>query len=1206
MTLYSLQQPHLPAENYDIKVAHKFTIPLPDGSTITRTLEASRKLDVRAPQFSLDRSAIHSVYPPPGAEISCQVLPHVVLHDSNLPWARPIVSADGSPMPWLCLMAFDPADLILSDGELYATSSNPTTGLFPPGTDKTAQQFSTTAYSLETTIQTLTTANPTLQTPFGDTGISTKGQDPNSQVSVILPRRSLFAQLFPWTNPSSQFYRYLAHARELDASNFADILGVTDGDENGQSAYGVLTSPRCGPIGLAQPQTVIVHVVSVESVAGIYGAASEISERVALISLYSWTYSCTPPNSVDFLDSMQHLGNNLQRLRASDQIIERLIAPIGADTKNAELPADASQKAWLAARLDEGFTFVRHRLANGDVTTGMLRSVLTPNLVPHPLREAEEGNFPSGSSYGTDLQIVDRKTGLADLTYNLAWELGKSLGTADKAFSSALVRVRNAIHNIATRTASQTVLAKKRAFMSRKSLLRGLDGITDSLKPSTQPIDSETHPRWACGSDKFGVAAARASLSFSSPAMAAALPQSILGAAEQVASAVDGSVYDEVSAPTNTDWAIVLAWVLDKMFLKDIPPQYILPDPSHLPRETLRTFHVDDNWIDCLIDGALSIVNRFDKHDGGIRDAIKQQVNRYLQTQDKNGEYPPVPSWGFLMRSGVVSAFPNLEIKAARPGGKAEALGDKDVCVLSVISSDILLCVFNRGLSKDTAREGFVISQPKHQQSYGFPDLEQTHVQLTFTAPPDPDSNALPPDSDAVPPPSLTGRWERDGPVKIPHNTDAPVQPGDSTPWAEKVFDFDTRMLQIPGLVSTATKVYENLFSAGRRPTLSGQVTGALVSDLLSQPTLQMTLQDPEIASDIRELPYRKILTRDRVLPATDPDGAFLTAEGARSKRQLPLKQAAPAVVALPEGTQMSVEVAVSATTTSSAYIPSFRADSGVSEEGGSALLHTSAAVAVPQNTALAAFATTIPTEVPALRSELFGPDFQFPRSFLRVEADNPSLRTPKAFSTNRMLFVPFPVGSTSRAALLINTVAPLPGPLALNRLQLRIPIGPYVDGDGFTLFDHTRPGLETAPQPRVVGPRWLCHAAYEPRAPATGDAGGGGQGQGQENGQKAWYVITVVPRVGVDPLFGWRLSEMASQGLQLLLPDLDFRSRANPPLPIRWHGVLGRFWMPEEVRGMMRQECTWEERVTWEKVGWREDEFVVTKAVEFSRGFPR
>ena len=46
------------------------------------------------------------------------------------------------------------------------------------------------------------------------------------------------------------------------------------------------------------------------------------------------------------------------------------------------------------------------------------------------------------------------------------------------------------------------------------------------------------------------------------------------------------------------------------VLLYPVPFHYLIPHPALLPSESLRFFHLDDNWVNALVDGALSIAVR--------------------------------------------------------------------------------------------------------------------------------------------------------------------------------------------------------------------------------------------------------------------------------------------------------------------------------------------------------------------------------------------------------------------------------------------------------------------------------------------------------------------------------------------------------------------------------------------------------------------
>ena len=53
-------------------------------------------------------------------------------------------------------------------------------------------------------------------------------------------------------------------------------------------------------------------------------------------------------------------------------------------------------------------------------------------------------------------------------------------------------------------------------------------------------------------------------------------------------------------------WNHVLQWLTRLRLLEGVPFSYIVPSNEMLPNESIRFFHVDRNWLDALVDGALS------------------------------------------------------------------------------------------------------------------------------------------------------------------------------------------------------------------------------------------------------------------------------------------------------------------------------------------------------------------------------------------------------------------------------------------------------------------------------------------------------------------------------------------------------------------------------------------------------------------------
>ena len=54
-------------------------------------------------------------------------------------------------------------------------------------------------------------------------------------------------------------------------------------------------------------------------------------------------------------------------------------------------------------------------------------------------------------------------------------------------------------------------------------------------------------------------------------------------------------------------WSSVVSWLSRLRLLEGVPFPYIVPSEGMLPNDSIRFFHVDRNWLDALVDGALSV-----------------------------------------------------------------------------------------------------------------------------------------------------------------------------------------------------------------------------------------------------------------------------------------------------------------------------------------------------------------------------------------------------------------------------------------------------------------------------------------------------------------------------------------------------------------------------------------------------------------------
>jgi hypothetical protein len=106
--------------------------------------------------------------------------------------------------------------------------------------------------------------------------------------------------------------------------------------------------------------------------------------------------------------------------------------------------------------------------------------------------------------------------------------------------------------------------------------------------------------------------------------------------------------------------------------LHGVPFSYLVPDADLLPIETIRFFYIDRAWTDALIQGVLSVgtISTADRAQlEAVYSRIRAEVDEAERTirrpkKEDRLQGPGGTITGFLMRSRVVSGWPNLHVRA--------------------------------------------------------------------------------------------------------------------------------------------------------------------------------------------------------------------------------------------------------------------------------------------------------------------------------------------------------------------------------------------------------------------------------------------------------------------------------------------------------------------------------------------------------------
>ena len=127
-------------------------------------------------------------------------------------------------------------------------------------------------------------------------------------------------------------------------------------------------------------------------------------------------------------------------------------------------------------------------------------------------------------------------------------------------------------------------------------------------------------------------------------------------------------------------------WLARLTLLQGVPFPYLVPDEAMLPRESIRFFYLNMNWIDALIDGALSLGRNLTTANAsatanGFAKAFHPAVHnmararagtvrhKALGVKAQIGTANLQVVTGFLLRSTVVEGYPGIGVNAYPQGG---------------------------------------------------------------------------------------------------------------------------------------------------------------------------------------------------------------------------------------------------------------------------------------------------------------------------------------------------------------------------------------------------------------------------------------------------------------------------------------------------------------------------------------------------------
>jgi len=143
----------------------------------------------------------------------------------------------------------------------------------------------------------------------------------------------------------------------------------------------------------------------------------------------------------------------------------------------------------------------------------------------------------------------------------------------------------------------------------------------------------------------------------------------------------------------------IATWLGRAMLLYGVPFNYLVPDETMLPIESIRFFSLDPGWLKCLLEGACSVGRQ-----GTLDEVLDEHLrNNFLDlagtraTEVRAGQKGRLnwPLTGFLLRSSIVEGWQGLEMKAAGIDANGTLVDPLEPLRLDRLGPDVMLCIFN-------------------------------------------------------------------------------------------------------------------------------------------------------------------------------------------------------------------------------------------------------------------------------------------------------------------------------------------------------------------------------------------------------------------------------------------------------------------------------------------------------------------------------
>jgi hypothetical protein len=633
--------PSLAAGDYTIETQQ--TLKGTGNFNASSIFTAAQEFTVSGPRFSLALSDIYTMYPPPNSQgLFKYDLPHIVLSKRALPWERSLFKDNQTP--WMALLLFDASEIL--PPEVVAnerTAAHNASGV--------------TTISVQELVNPQTSKSTTF-CAYKNSKLTASELEQTCQVFDITP------ETFKALMPSLEDIKDLVHCRE--------VIPAQSGAAAAEKWYAVVVGarfPGLPEVGQAARLNV-VHLVSLEGFEDYLNDPGhpkilEGKERIRLVSLASWSFTCLQAGGGDYRGLMLGLVAN------QDKSALEFRLPMKKPDAGA-----APEEKFAYNVVYAGYIPCGYQTRGGERTFAWYRGPFTPR----PVLRFPPDRPPFKNS--TQVMVYDQEHGLFDLSYATAWETGRLLALSDQRFGAALLNWRRTAHRVIDQrmessAASADPAAASNSTTYKKSAEEAF--MTDLLRHFAASIEQSLFKQ---GSQPPAEPAG--------PTTEASQPGKSFVDLYQ-----DEGVQQELMQAASDELNTICEWLAQLYLLNGVPFNNLVPDEGLLPAESIRYFYLDRNWLEVMLDGALSIGVQSSRdvwHWEALHGFLLDKLYDWIPAMKNHAGTLA----GLLLRSSVVSGWPGLEVRAYAASNGESGSGKVELLRMDRLSENVLLCIFNQ------------------------------------------------------------------------------------------------------------------------------------------------------------------------------------------------------------------------------------------------------------------------------------------------------------------------------------------------------------------------------------------------------------------------------------------------------------------------------------------------------------------------------